>query len=181
MRQKIIRAICCFALILCIHQSLNTLIYGDEKKEPGPKERLQQMYMVALAGKGYRPDYDSDGDVIFKHEGGNYIIQIHEDDDGYFRLIYPNYWTIESEQERSDVLDAASVSNSSVKCAKTFIVRDNVWSVLELFLSKPDDFENHLSRSLSALQSGVNAFKSRMQELREARLKSGTATPATGN
>ncbi len=142
-----------------------------EKKEPGKKEKLQQMYMTYLKASGYRPDLDSDGDVTFKHEGGNYIIQIHENDDGYFRLIYPNFWEIESEQEGEDVLVAGSATNSIVKCAKIFTVKDNLWAVVELFLTKPDDYEKLLARSISALQNGVSTFRTKMQELGEIRKK----------
>lgn len=148
------------------------------KKEPAKKvltekEIRQQTYMKFLESNGYRPELDKDGDVAFKHEGGNYIIQVDENDNVYFRLIYPNFWEIESEEERQDVLLAGNFANSDIKCAKVFMLRDNVWAVVEIFLSKPEDYEKILSRSISSIQSVVGSFRSKMQELKNDRMKSG--------
>lgn len=139
------------------------------KKELTEKEKRQEKYMKFLASKGYTPELDPDGDVLFKYEGGNYIIQIDESDNLYLRLLYPNFWEIESEEERSDVLLASTVSNMRVKCAKVFMVQNNVWSVVEIFLLKPEDYEKLLPRSISAIQSSVEVFRMNMQELKKAR------------
>lgn len=142
------------------------------KKEQSVREVRQQAYIKFLEANGYRPELDKDGDVAFKHEGGNYIIQIDENDNLYFRLIYPNFWEIENEQERSDVLIASTVANSDIKCAKIFMLRDNVWAVVEIFLAHPDDYEKLLSRSISSIQSAVGGFRTKMQELKNERMKS---------
>lgn len=141
------------------------------KKEQTTKEISQQAYMKFLEANGYHPELDKDGDVTFKHEGGNYIIQVDENDNVYFRLIYPNFWEIESEEERQEVLIAANVANSDIKCAKVFMLRDNVWAVVEIYLTKPDDYEKLLSRSISSIQSVVGSFRSKMQELKSSRIK----------
>jgi hypothetical protein len=171
------------ALLACALAVLPTSAEDKAKKASGKtdkpvkeltvKEKRQQTYMKFLEANGYRPELDQDGDVAFKHEGGNYIIQIDEGDDVYFRLIYPNFWEIESEQERSDVLVASTVANAGIKCAKVFMLRDNVWAVVEIFLAKPEDYEKLLSRSISTIQSSVNSFRSKMQELKESRQKAG--------
>ncbi len=142
-------------------------------KELTVKEMRQQTYMKFLEAGGYRPELDKDGDVAFKHEGGNYIIQVDENDNVYFRLIYPNFWEIESEEERQDVLIAGNFTNSDIKCAKVFMLRDNVWAVVEIFLAKPEDYEKLLSRSISSIQSVVGTFRSKMQELKSERTKGG--------
>ena len=56
-----------------------------------------------------------------------------------------------------------------VKCAKVFMVQNNVWSVVEIFLLKPEDYEKLLPRSISAIQSSVEVFRMNMQELKKAR------------
>jgi hypothetical protein len=178
-----IARVCFLALLACGLAALPAPAADKAKKESGKtekpvkeltaKEKRQQTYIKFLESSGYRPELDQDGDVTFKHEGGNYIIQIDENDDVYFRLLYPNFWDIESEQERSDVLVASTVANANIKCAKVFMVRDNVWAVVEIFLAKPEDYEKLLSRSISTIQSSVNSFRNKMQELKESRQKAG--------
>ncbi|MCL6595365.1 MAG: hypothetical protein K6V73_04045, partial [Firmicutes bacterium] len=55
-----------------------------------------QGYLEFLAEEGYRPRLDADGDVVFKVEGGAYYILLDEDEE-FFRLIYPNFWPLETE------------------------------------------------------------------------------------
>lgn len=128
------------------------------------KAELQSLYMEFLTEEGYKPEIDSDGDVQFKHEGRNYFIQVDENDLEFFRLVFPNFWEIESEEERVQVLAAADVSNAKSKVSKVFTVRDNTWASIEIFVSKPELFKGVFKRSMSALQNGVANFVNKMKE-----------------
>jgi hypothetical protein len=91
---------------------------AQERKAPlYTKEQLQQMYSDYLADEGYRPSIDEDGDVQFKQEGRMYYIGVSEDDPEYFRVVLPNIWRIESEQERIQVLVAADAVTATTKVA----------------------------------------------------------------
>lgn len=125
---------------------------------------LQKMYVDFLAEEGYRPEVDKDGDVQFKAEGKTFFIDVDADDPNYFRLALPNIWPIESEQERTQCYVAADFSNAQSKVAKTYLMQDNIWVGIEVFVAEPQDFKRIFARSMSALGNGVNQFVTKMRE-----------------
>ena len=53
----------------------------------------------------------------------------------FFRLVFPNFWEIESDGERAQALGAAQEATADTKVAKVFLVKDNVWASVELFVA----------------------------------------------
>ena len=141
--------------------TLSSLHAQEQKKFT--KADLQDIYISFLKREGYVPSIDNDGDVTFKSEGKNYFIVIDEEDPQFFRLIYPGFWKIEKEADRENVSRAALHACAATKCAKVFLVRDNVWASIELFVANPGDFEPIFSRSLSALRTGASNFVDKMR------------------
>jgi len=66
--------------------------------------------------------------------------------------------------ERQKVLEAVNYANAESKTSKVFIVRDNVWASIELFVADPEDFKSIFKRSMSALQYGVYNFVTKMKD-----------------
>ena len=89
---------------------------------------LANVYLEHLKDEGYRPALDDDGDIYFKKEGKTYLIILDEDDPTFFRLVFPNFWEIESDEERERVVHAASAATAATKVTKVFPVEDNVWA-----------------------------------------------------
>ncbi|MDP8235914.1 MAG: hypothetical protein P9M08_05995 [Candidatus Erginobacter occultus] len=153
-------------LILLLTVASLQPIAGAETTENSAisKAELQRMYTEYLIGEGYKPEIDKDGDIVFKREGRSYIIIIKEKDPEFFQLILPNFWAIESEEERARVLVAADASNAKSKYSKIYTVKDNVWVSMELFVEKPDDFKQLFGRAMAALANGLTNFVSKMRE-----------------
>lgn len=137
---------------------------GIAQKESKEKKELQKMYMDYLTAEGYRPELDSDGDVQFKSEGKTYFINVVEDDPTYFRVVLANIWPIESEEERAQCLVAVDYSNAKSKVAKSYLVKDNIWVGIEIFIPEADDFKAVFKRSMGALNNGVTHFVTKMRE-----------------
>ena len=129
------------------------------------REEFQRMYSDFLRDEGYKPVVDDDGDVRFKYEGKTYFIQVSENDPQYFRIAFANFWPIENEKELGQAFVAANDSNMKSKVSKVLIIRENVWVSLEIFVGHPDDFKQVFSRSMSALNNGVDGFVKKMREL----------------
>lgn len=127
------------------------------------KRELADMYVRFLQGEGYHPELDKDGDVVFKSEGKVYLIIADEKDATYFRLIFPNFWSIDSDTERQKVLVAADYATGRTKVAKVHTVQDNVWASTEMFFGKPEQFKEIFSRAMSALQASVANFVEKMK------------------
>jgi len=96
------------------------------------KERAK-LFQRFLEEEGYRPTIDNDGDIVFKHEGGTFIILVRGEDDEYFILLYPNFWEIESDEELERAYLACNTANREQKVAKVWVREDrkNVNATLE--------------------------------------------------
>lgn len=127
------------------------------------QQELADMYNQHLEAEGYRPEIE-EGFIKFKSEGGTYLVVVDENDEQYFRLIFPNFWPIEDDAERQKVLAAADHATAETKVAKVFTVRDNVWATIEIFSAEPQEIKAVFSRCMRALKAGVNAFLEKMRE-----------------
>ncbi len=78
---------------------------------------------------------DEDGDVAFKCEGRTHVILIDPDDDTFFNLALPCFWSIESEQERAKVAQVAQFATAQTKVAKVYPTKDNTIAAVEMFCS----------------------------------------------
>ncbi len=131
---------------------------------PTTRAEYQQFYVDYLTGEGYRPEVDSDGDVSFKREGLTYYIIVTESDAEFFEMALPNIHSVESESDRVECYVAADYSNAKSKVSKVYMVGDDVWVTVELFIASPSDFKSIFQRSVSALLNGANNFIEKMGE-----------------
>ncbi|MDR3170373.1 MAG: hypothetical protein LBU17_01965 [Treponema sp.] len=132
------------------------------------KNQLQTMYTDYLKTEGYLPSIDSDGDIYFKSEGKTYYIIVYDNDLGFFQLLYPEFWNIESEEERLQVAESASYATRRTKVAKVFMTSNGDTSIsAEAFLKNPEDFKNVFPRMLSGIKTARDNFIERMAEFYE--------------
>jgi hypothetical protein len=128
------------------------------------KEEITQMYHEYLSDEGYMPRVDQSGNVVFKYEGGTYVILVSEKDDEFFSLVFPNFWSIEGDTERVKAILAAQAVNAETKVAKVFLVHDNTWASIEMFCCPPENFKTVFRRSLKTLRGAVANFATKMME-----------------
>ena len=128
------------------------------------RNELTELYFNFLQEEGYRPTVDDDGDLLFKAEGKTFIIFVNEEDPTFFRLVFPNFWPIEDEDEYAKVLDAANLATARTKVTKIYSVNDNVWASAEVFVPEIEDFKKLFGRCMDALRVGFSAFVAIMRE-----------------
>jgi hypothetical protein len=128
------------------------------------KEERTELYRSFLTEEGYGPKIDAEGDVTFKYEGGLYFVGVDEKDEQFFRIGYPNFWSIENEAERVKAFQAANYASERTKVAKVFVVRNNTWASVEMFCASPEVFKGVFARCLKAIQVSVQNFREKMQE-----------------
>ena len=128
-------------------------------------EDLRKIYLTILIDNGFRPEIDSDGDIHFKYEGGNYFVTANCDDT-YFYLLYPGFWSVESPDKQAAALRAANATNLRMKTAKVILGRDmKVVSVtLECYVRQPSDVSSFLMRGLRSIQQAVDVFREEMRD-----------------
>lgn len=121
------------------------------------------VYSRILKDQGFTPTLDPDGDIEFKYEGGHYLILL-DDDEVFFRLMFPIFWPIEDEPERARAVEAALHATAQTKVAKVFIIGDAACASIEMFVGSPDAVDAVFMRCLGALQASVAMFRKRMLE-----------------
>ncbi len=126
------------------------------------KDERINMYTAYLKGEGYSPESIKEG-VVFKAEGKTYVIMVDENDEQFFRLVFPNFWSIDNDKERVKVVAASSQATAATKVAKIFPVENNTWGTIELFVASPDAFKGVFTRSMGALQAAVQNFVQAMK------------------
>ncbi|MDR1955620.1 MAG: hypothetical protein LBQ30_02055 [Treponema sp.] len=127
------------------------------------KSQLQQMYVTYLREQGYQTNVDSDGDVTFKAEGYNFYIVVDEDDLESFRIVFPNFWEIESTAERVRAYEAAMYATRTTKVASVYITsRDNTSIDANIFVGKPEDFKLHFRRMIDVILIARRDFIDKM-------------------
>jgi hypothetical protein len=125
------------------------------------REERAQAYVGFLLDEGFRPSVDADGDVVFKVEGYTYYISVGEDEE-YFRLIFPNFWPLESEDERARAKAAALRVSNRMMVVKVLAIEDGVVAKVEMFAPSPDAVFPVFHRAIRAIQGAVRAFRDEM-------------------
>jgi hypothetical protein len=127
---------------------------------------LADTYREFLAGEGFEAELDEAGDVAFHIEGRAYFLMIDDDDPGYFRLLFPNFWSIDSEAEHQRAMLAAAEVTAEIKVAKVYVLGDDTQASAEMFLADPRRPPPVFDRALRALQGAVRRFCEIMQDRR---------------
>ena len=127
------------------------------------KQMRAETIRAYLSEEGYAPKTDADGDLIFKFEGGAYIIIVDEQDQEFYRIIYPNFWSIDSDAERAQVVKACEAATGKTKVAKVYTVKNDTWACIEMFMASPEHMNLVFKRSMSALRGAVQNFREVMQ------------------
>lgn len=119
------------------------------------------LYVDWLTAEGYRPTIDGDGDVVFKIEGGLYYIDIDADDPAYFRIVFPNFWSIEDADELARARMAANHASATTKVVKVYVRPDETDTIaaVEMYLDPPEAFKPVFSRAVGAIQHATNTFR----------------------
>lgn len=102
-----------------------------------------------LAGEGYRPEVDKDGDIFIKKEGRTLYVILDDDDTGYYRVLLPTIDRMEENESKVPYYLACNEGNRVVKVAKVWIQEDTVHVTAETFFSDVEAFTKNLERILA--------------------------------
>ncbi|MCA9114274.1 MAG: hypothetical protein KDA79_04260 [Planctomycetaceae bacterium] len=128
-------------------------------------ENLQQMYLAYLKGEGYPAEIDDDGTIIFKKEGGTYLLPVPQivKDNNYFTLVYPGFWKVE-DGDRTRALEAVNTATADTKVGKVYLVRGNAWATAEVFVAQPAQFEGVFERCMACITHARQKFIAEMRK-----------------
>lgn len=123
-----------------------------------------ERFRAALTREGLVPELDADGDLRFTFEGGHYVLFAEPTDESYVRILFPNFWPIESDEERTRAFRAATVATRRCKGAKVWLRDDetDVCASIESFLPGPEYLDYVLARMIAAVQYAARQFRDEM-------------------
>ena len=100
--------------------------------------------------------------MLFKYQGRNFLFVTDKNDPYYFQVALPNIYEIDG--DRRLVLEAINTIISEKKALKAYIIDDNVWLVIEMFIDTTPDINKIFERSIDILNSGYNKFAIEMSK-----------------
>lgn len=123
----------------------------------------QDRYMAFLREKGYTPEINQKGLILFRDVDFRYCIDAAAANDGSLVLMLPAVMEVRDEAGRARVRLAMDEANAGVRAAKLFLVGDQVWAVIEVFLPRPDDFPLVFDRAQQSIASLAYLFADRLR------------------
>ncbi|CAB3844754.1 MULTISPECIES: hypothetical protein [Achromobacter] len=137
-------------------------------------ERMTRYFQSLLESEGFNRgqiDWDEQSntsDLIFKVEGRNYILISDADDEDFARLVFPNFWPLDSDEEFAAALQAISLVNGRCKGVKVYASskNDNIVATVEFLISASNPQLNAalFIRYIRMLNSGAEEFARIMRE-----------------
>jgi len=129
------------------------------------KSERQDFFVTYLRSEGFQPSVNEYGNVEFRYEGGNYYVVVEDNDTGYFSLVYPGFWRLESRADRIAAASVASAVTRNWRVVKVWLNENetNVYISAEMFVVNLKDFSRFFYRLLSIITSARNDFNSQMQ------------------
>jgi hypothetical protein len=120
--------------------------------------------MSELGAQGYTTERLTDSLIHVNADEGHFVIECDPNDEVFYRVIFPRFWSVDNEEERKRVIEAAAKATAKTKSAKVFIVDDSTWISVELFAARPEHFRNVVLRCMRAIQSARQTFMIGMME-----------------
>lgn len=152
-------------ILICLLITCLSFLSLAQEETSQEKLELQNRYKAFLAGKGYSPEIDSDGDVKFRYNDRNYYITLHEGDEKFFRIATIGKLTLTSEESINQVYAICHDITKDVKISKVYWLDDYLWTSTELLLNNPDDYIGIFDRGLEETEKAylkfVTAWKNR--------------------
>lgn len=105
-----------------------------------------------LIEEGFRPKYDNDGDVIFKHEGDTYFISFKDNDDNFASIKRLGNINID-EDELFEVYKILNMLNSKYIIGKCTLIDDNKILAIDVdHLGSIEWFKNNFDSYLTIIK-----------------------------
>lgn len=117
-----------------------------------------------LGTKGVIPTIEAEEQITFLLDGLYYLFVYEKSDPNYFRLILPNIFKIEGEQDKYESL--VNNLNLRFKVAKTYINPDGmIWIAADQFIYSREGVDLMFERCLALLKIVIEYFREKQSKL----------------
>ncbi|MFC4638500.1 hypothetical protein [Deinococcus hohokamensis] len=126
---------------------------------PKPAASPLAALKTALETQGFQVQEDPEAGLTFMFEGGQYYLPPQHDDEQFYHLLFPNFWSLETDEEYGRALFACDAVNREAKLVKLHTAEADVWAGVEALHPTPEAFLMALPRYLTFVQEAVRAFR----------------------
>lgn len=137
-------------------------------------ESLTEYFQNLLDSEGFNKgkiswdDSASTSDLIFKFEGRSYLLVADADDPDFVRVLFPNFWSLDSDNEFAAALQAISIVNGRCKGVKVYAnsKNDNIIATVEFLIdsANPQIKSGMFIRYIRMLNNAAEEFAKVMRE-----------------
>ena len=114
---------------------------------------IMEIYKEWLRSNGFRFE-ETPICLMFKYQGGNFIVANNNGDKNYFQLLFPCIDNV-NDTQKVKALEALNTINRELKCIKGTLTEDNeVWLTTEIFVDHTPNVEDFFLRLLDILMAG---------------------------
>ncbi len=118
-----------------------------------------------LTNEGINYEIDGDGDILLRYMMA-YIYIINPKKDAMFlQVMLPNFWSIKSEQEYLNALNACNNVNMQQKWVRCFATKENVCLIADLLIDEISDLVLFMGRVFNKLLLTRQLFAEEMRKL----------------
>ena len=145
-----------FILFLLISFSTQAQ-FNAVKKSIGQKS-AQDRYVSHLESKGYAPEVDKDGDIMFTYNDKRYYITIDQKDPEFFRVARLANLNLKTQANIDLAKQICHDVTKDLKVTKVYWSNGQLWASSEQILPAPEDFEKILDRTLKLTEGAYQRF-----------------------
>lgn len=130
-----------FAIGYAVYRAWNPDENDEGKNEDGPvykpmniksknDKNMKEIIKEYLQKEGCNPQVDEEGDLLFKYQGGTFILHGYDSNDGYLKISMPQIYEVPDDM-RIQAFEAANHTSLMFKVAKTLVCGKYVWIMFE--------------------------------------------------
>jgi len=119
--------------------------------------------MDYLKSEGLQGNQEEDGNVTFRYQFCNFVVNIDENDDQFLQIVMPGIFEVD-ENNYVDALQAANNVCISKKVVKAIVAGDSVHITAEILMDSTPVFADVFPRILDMLMGGRQSFYEAIKE-----------------
>ena len=117
------------------------------------KRRTDLLKLLQAGGHDAEPVDDTD--ILVKEKAGKYLIILEERDGHYYRICFPGFLQVSSQNRKIKVMNIMNSVSARIKAVKLLLIEQSCWAVIEAFHQSPQELMRYFDRYMSIIELAV--------------------------
>lgn len=126
---------------------------------------MQSKFIQYLSSKNLAFQNNAEEQITFQFEELNYLFVYDNSDPNYFRMLLPNIFKIEEDNDKCKYGAIINEFNNTYKVVKAFVSTENqIWLSVEQFVYSDEKIESLFERCVMLLKATIELFYKKVNE-----------------